>query len=82
MQGKVTNLESACAPLKLDATLGIAHTRWATHGAPSDINAHPHVSADGKIAVIHNGIVENSAALREALTAEGCVRAPCQCQPQ
>lgn len=70
-QGKVTNLESACAPLKLDATLGIAHTRWATHGAPSDINAHPHVSADGKIAVIHNGIVENSAALREALTAEG-----------
>ncbi|GAB3311101.1 glutamine--fructose-6-phosphate transaminase (isomerizing) [Geodermatophilus aquaeductus] len=70
--GKLANLEKALADSPLpEATLGIGHTRWATHGGPTDRNAHPHLSADGRVAVIHNGIIENFAALRAECEASG-----------
>ncbi|MEU7163771.1 glutamine--fructose-6-phosphate transaminase (isomerizing) [Streptomyces morookaense] len=69
-KGRVRELE-ARLPKRFNGTTGIAHTRWATHGAPNDVNAHPHLDTEEKVAVVHNGIIDNAADLRTRLTAEG-----------
>jgi len=70
-KGKVAELEAMVLGKDLSAHIGIGHTRWATHGEPSDRNAHPHVSASGKLAMIHNGIIENYAQLKTELLNKG-----------
>jgi len=70
-KGKVANLEEAIIGKDLQAHIGIGHTRWATHGEPSDRNAHPHKSANGSLAMIHNGIIENYAQIKSELVNNG-----------
>ncbi len=70
-KGKVVDLEAALETENLNSTIGIGHTRWATHGEPNDVNAHPHYSQNGNLAIIHNGIIENYAALKQELLARG-----------
>lgn len=70
-KGKVAELEEAILGQDLQANTGIGHTRWATHGEPSDMNAHPHTSASGKLAMIHNGIIENYNQLKQELIKKG-----------
>jgi glucosamine--fructose-6-phosphate aminotransferase (isomerizing) len=72
-EGKVKDLEGFVKTLDVSGSLGIGHTRWATHGEPNDTNAHPHISMSGNITLIHNGIIENYASLKETLVGKGYV---------
>jgi glucosamine--fructose-6-phosphate aminotransferase (isomerizing) len=69
--GRVARLESVLASDRLRGTVGLAHTRWATHGRPSEANAHPHTDCDARLAIVHNGIIENYRTLRKRLAADG-----------
>lgn len=71
-KGKIKYLEKTVKKKELSGTMGLGHTRWATHGKPNNRNAHPHVSGDGETVVVHNGIIENYLSIKEKLSSEGC----------
>ena len=73
-KGKVSDLEELCSTtITTNGTIGMGHTRWATHGVPNDVNSHPHVSNSGNLVIIHNGIIENYAPLKKELINRGYV---------
>jgi glutamine---fructose-6-phosphate transaminase (isomerizing) len=72
-KGKVADLEEKSVAISTNGTIGMGHTRWATHGVPNDVNSHPHLSNSGDLSIIHNGIIENYAPLKEELTKRGYI---------